>query len=32
MPLAYLFLLFMVVIGLGALYANIRQPVGLPGG
>jgi membrane-associated protease RseP (regulator of RpoE activity) len=32
MPLAYLFLLFMVVIGLGALYANIVQPVSLPGG
>ena len=32
MPLAYLFLAFIVVIGLGALYANIVQPVHLPGG
>jgi membrane-associated protease RseP (regulator of RpoE activity) len=32
MPLAYLFLAFIVVLGLGALYANIVQPVHLPGG
>ncbi len=32
MPLAYVFLLFMVLVGLGALYANIVNPVSLPGG
>jgi membrane-associated protease RseP (regulator of RpoE activity) len=32
MPVAYAFLLFMVVLGVGALYANIVQPVSLPGG
>ena len=32
MPVAYVFLLFMVVLGIGALYANIVQPVSLPGG
>jgi len=31
MPVAYLFLAFMVVIGLSALYANIVQPATLPG-
>jgi membrane-associated protease RseP (regulator of RpoE activity) len=31
MPVAYLFLAFMVVIGLGALYANIVNPVSLGG-
>ncbi len=32
MPVAYVFLLFMVVIGIGALYANIVHPASLPGG
>jgi membrane-associated protease RseP (regulator of RpoE activity) len=32
MPVAYVFLAFIVVLGLGALYANIVQPVQLPGG
>ncbi len=32
MPVAYVFLAFIVVIGLGALYSNIVQPVHLPGG
>jgi len=32
LPFAYLFLAFIVIIGLGALYANIVQPVHLPGG
>jgi membrane-associated protease RseP (regulator of RpoE activity) len=32
LPFAYLFLAFIVVIGVGALYANIVQPVHLPGG
>jgi len=32
MPVAYVFLLFMVVLGVGALYTNIVQPVSLPGG
>jgi membrane-associated protease RseP (regulator of RpoE activity) len=32
MPVAYVFLLFMVVLGVGALYANIVQPASLPGG
>lgn len=32
MPVAYVFLLFMVVLGIGALYANIVQPASLPGG
>ncbi len=32
MPFAYVFLAFIVVLGLGALYANIVQPVHLPGG
>ncbi|MHB1597942.1 MAG: M50 family metallopeptidase [Acidimicrobiales bacterium] len=31
MPVAYVFLLFMVVLGVGALYANIVQPASLPG-
>ncbi|MHB8243781.1 MAG: M50 family metallopeptidase [Acidimicrobiales bacterium] len=32
MPVAYVFLAFIVLLGLGALYANIVQPVHLPGG
>ncbi|MGP8163193.1 MAG: M50 family metallopeptidase [Acidimicrobiales bacterium] len=32
MPVAYVFLAFIVVIGLGALYVNILQPPHLPGG
>ena len=32
MPVAYVCLAFIVVIGLGALYSNIVQPVHLPGG
>ncbi len=32
LPVAYVFLAFIVVIGLGALYANIVQPAHLPGG
>jgi membrane-associated protease RseP (regulator of RpoE activity) len=32
MPVAYLFLAFMLVLGLGALYANAVNPVHLPGG
>jgi membrane-associated protease RseP (regulator of RpoE activity) len=32
MPVAYVFLAFMVVLGLGALYANALNPVHLPGG
>ena len=32
MPVAYVFLLFMVVLGVGALYTNIVQPASLPGG
>ena len=32
MPLAYLFLACMVVIGLGALYLNVLHPATLPGG
>ncbi len=32
MPIAYLFLAFMVVLGLGALYVNLLHPVSLPGG
>jgi membrane-associated protease RseP (regulator of RpoE activity) len=32
MPVAYLFLLFIVVLGIGALYVNILHPVSLPGG
>jgi membrane-associated protease RseP (regulator of RpoE activity) len=32
MPVAYVFLLFVVVIGLGALYMNIVHPAQLPGG
>ena len=32
MPVAYVFLLFVVVIGLGALYMNIIHPAQLPGG
>ena len=32
MPVAYLFLLFVVIVGLGALYMNIVSPAQLPGG
>jgi membrane-associated protease RseP (regulator of RpoE activity) len=32
MPVAYVFLLFIVVVGLGALYVNIVHPAQLPGG
>jgi membrane-associated protease RseP (regulator of RpoE activity) len=32
MPVAYLFLAFILVLGLGALYANALNPVHLPGG
>lgn len=32
LPVAYLFLTLIVLLGLGALYANIVQPVHLPGG
>jgi membrane-associated protease RseP (regulator of RpoE activity) len=32
MPVAYVFLLFIVVLGLGALYMNIVHPAQLPGG
>ena len=32
LPVAYVFLAFIVLIGLGALYANIVQPTHLPGG
>jgi membrane-associated protease RseP (regulator of RpoE activity) len=32
MPVAYVFLAFVVLLGLGAIYANIVQPVHLPGG
>jgi membrane-associated protease RseP (regulator of RpoE activity) len=32
MPVAYVFLLFIVIIGLGALYVNIVHPAQLPGG
>ena len=32
MPVAYVFLLFIVVIGLGALYVNVVHPAQLPGG
>jgi membrane-associated protease RseP (regulator of RpoE activity) len=32
MPVAYVFLLFVVLIGLGALYMNIVNPAQLPGG
>ena len=32
MPVAYLLLAFMVVLGVGALYVNIVQPARLPGG
>ncbi|HVB04903.1 MAG TPA: site-2 protease family protein [Acidimicrobiales bacterium] len=32
MPVAYLFLAFILVLGLGALYANAVNPVHLPGG
>jgi len=32
MPVAYVFLLFIVIIGLGALYMNIVHPAQLPGG
>jgi membrane-associated protease RseP (regulator of RpoE activity) len=31
MPVAYLFLAFILVLGLGALYTNIVNPVHLPG-
>ena len=32
LPVAYIFLAFIVLVGLGALYANIVQPAHLPGG
>jgi len=32
MPVAYVFLLFVVIVGLGALYMNIVNPAQLPGG
>ncbi len=32
LPVAYIFLTFVIILGLGALYANIVQPVHLPGG
>jgi membrane-associated protease RseP (regulator of RpoE activity) len=32
MPVAYVFLLFVVIVGLGALYMNIVHPAQLPGG
>jgi membrane-associated protease RseP (regulator of RpoE activity) len=32
MPVAYVFLLFIVIVGLGALYMNIVNPAQLPGG
>jgi membrane-associated protease RseP (regulator of RpoE activity) len=32
MPVAYVFLLFIVIVGLGALYVNIVNPAQLPGG
>ena len=32
MPVAYVFLLFIVLVGLGALYMNIVNPAQLPGG
>ncbi len=32
MPVAYVFLAFVVVLGLSALYVNIVQPASLPGG
>ncbi|HLN05704.1 MAG TPA: M50 family metallopeptidase [Acidimicrobiales bacterium] len=32
MPVAYVFLFFIVIVGLGALYMNIVHPVQLPGG
>jgi membrane-associated protease RseP (regulator of RpoE activity) len=32
LPFTYVFLAFIVIIGLGALYSNILQPVHLPGG
>ncbi len=32
MPAAYVFLLFIVLVGLGALYINIVNPAHLPGG
>jgi hypothetical protein len=32
MPVAYVFLLFVVLVGLGALYMNIVSPAHLPGG
>ncbi len=32
MPVAYVFLLFIVIIGLGALYVNVVHPAQLPGG
>lgn len=32
LPLSYVFLAFIIVIGLGALYVNILQPARLPGG
>jgi hypothetical protein len=32
LPFTYVFLAFILIIGLGALYSNILQPVHLPGG
>jgi membrane-associated protease RseP (regulator of RpoE activity) len=32
MPVAYVFLLFIVIVGLGALYMNVVHPAQLPGG
>ncbi len=32
MPVAYIFLLFIVIVGLGALYVNVVHPAQLPGG
>ena len=32
MPVAYLFLAFVIIVGLSALYVNIVQPATLPGG
>jgi membrane-associated protease RseP (regulator of RpoE activity) len=32
MPVAYVFLFFIVIVGLGALYMNIVNPAQLPGG
>jgi membrane-associated protease RseP (regulator of RpoE activity) len=32
LPVAYLFLTFIIIVGVGALYVNIVQPAHLPGG